>query len=65
MFEDGMRIDDILNILKKPTLDKRKKKKLEQISDAAIRYEVKQSTGEEIIKYDFTRNLGGLLCAKN
>ena len=61
MFEDGARIDDILNVLKKPTLDRnKKKKKPEQISDTAIRYEIRQSTSEDFIKYDFAQNMSAL-----
>ena len=60
MFEDGARIDDILNLLKKPTLDKNKKEE-NQISDSAIRYESQRPVGEENIKFDFARNSGGLL----
>jgi|GEM_PF-6510077 len=61
MFEDGARIDDILNVLKKPTLDKnKKKKKTEQFSDTAIRYEIRQSTSEDFIKYDFAQNMSAL-----
>ena len=60
MFEDGARIDDILNVLRKPTLDN-DKKKTEQISDTAIRYESRKSIGEDNIKFDFTRSSGGLL----
>ena len=61
MFEDGARIDDILNVLKKPTLDKNKNKQDNQVSDSAIRYESKRNIGEENIKFDFARNSGGLL----
>ena len=60
MFEDGARIDDILNVLKKPTLDKNKNQE-NQISDSAIRYESQRNVGEENIKFDFAKNLGGLL----
>ncbi len=59
MFEDGARIDDILNVLKKPTLDDDTKKN-ERISDAALRYENQHPVGENI-KYDFAKNSGGLL----
>ena len=59
MFEDGARIDDILNVLKKPTLDDDTKKN-ERISDAALRYE-DQSVGEQNIKFDFAKSSGGLL----
>ena len=60
MFEDGARIDDILNVLKKPTLDKSKKQE-NQVSDSAIRYESRRPAGEDNIKFDFERNSGGLL----
>ena len=59
MFEDGARIDDILNVLKKPTLDKGKQDT--QVSDSAIRYESQKTAGEDNIKFDFARNSGGLL----
>lgn len=61
MFEDGARIDDILNILRKPTLDKNKDKQEQRISDSAIRYDSQKTVGEDNIKFDFTRNSGGLL----
>ena len=61
MFEDGARIDDILNVLKKPTLDKNKNKQDNQVSDSAIRYESQRNVGEDNIKFDFARNSGGLL----
>ena len=60
MFEDGARIDDILNVLRKPTLDKKNKKE-QPISDTGIRYEARQSVGEENIKFDFAKSSGGLL----
>ena len=61
MFGDGARIDDILNILKKPTLDKNKNKQDNQVSDSAIRYDSQKTVGEDNIKFDFARNSGGLL----
>ena len=60
MFEDGARIDDILNVFKKPTLDKDNKKE-QRISDAGIRYESRQPSGEDSIKFDFAKSSGGLL----
>ncbi|MBQ4405170.1 MAG: hypothetical protein IJT47_03190 [Selenomonadaceae bacterium] len=60
MFEDGARIDDILNVLRKPTLDKKNKKE-QPISDTGIRYESRQSVGEQNIKFDFAKSSGGLL----
>lgn len=59
MFEDGAKIDDILNVLKKPTLDDDKKKN-ERISDASLRYETQRPVSENI-KFDFAKNSGGLL----
>jgi len=59
MFEDGAKIDDILNLLKKPTLDDGKKKN-ERISDTALRYETQRPVGENI-KFEFTRSSEGLL----
>ena len=64
MFEDGARIDDILNALKKPTLDDDddNDKKNYRISDTGIRYDSQRPTvGETNIKFDFARNSEGLL----
>ncbi len=63
MFEDGARIDDILNALKKPTLDDDDNdKKNYRISDTGIRYDSQRPTvGETNIKFDFARNSEGLL----
>ena len=60
MFEDGARIDDILNVLKKPTLDKSKDRE-NQVSDSAIRYESQRPVGEDNIKFDFARKPEALL----
>ena len=60
MFEDGARIDDILNVLKKPTLNDGDKKII-RVSDTAIRYESQKSVGAENIKFDFAKNSEGLL----
>lgn len=62
MFEDGARIDDIMNVLKRPTLDDEEDKKDRRISDVAIRYESKRTFGDDNIKIEFAgqRNLGGL-----
>ena len=61
MFEDGARIDDILNVLKKPTLDNDDDKKTFRISDTAIRYESKKSVGEDRFNFEFAKNFGGSL----
>lgn len=55
MFEDGARIDDILNVLRKPPLDG-DKKKIVYTSDAAVRYDRQIPVGEENIKFEFIRN---------
>lgn len=56
MFEDGAKLDDILNFFgKKPTLDDDENKN-NRIPDAAIRYDTKQSVGEYNIRFDFARN---------
>ena len=62
MFEDGARIDDIMNVLKRPTLDEEEDKKDRRISDVAIRYESKRTFGDDNIKIEFAgqKNLGGL-----
>ena len=61
MFEDGARIDDILNVWKKPTLDDNDDKKFQRVSDTAIRYESQKTVGEENLRFDFVKNFGGLL----
>lgn len=60
MFEDGARIDDILNVFAKPTLDKNEKKII-RVSDTGIRYDSQKTNGEDNISFDFVRNSGGLL----
>ena len=54
MFEDGLKLDDIMNVLKPPTLDNDKKK--QPLSDAAIRYDLKKSLSEDNIKFEFAKN---------
>jgi len=55
MFEDGAKLDDIINVLKPPTLDKDDKKN-RPVPDAAIRYEVsKKSFGDDTVHFEFTR----------
>ena len=52
MFEDGARLDDIINILGKPKSDAGNNKD-RPIPEAAIRYETKRDFGEVSIKFDF------------
>lgn len=54
MFEDGLKLDDIINVLKPPTLDNDKKK--QPVPDAAIRYDSKKTLGEDNIKFEFAKN---------
>ena len=53
MFEDGARLDDIMNVLKPPTLDNEDDKKKGRISDTAIRYITKKDIGDNI-QLEFT-----------
>ena len=60
MLEDGARIDDILNVLKKkPTTDDDKKDRND--SDAALRYESNRSFGDDMIKFEFAKQTTGAL----
>ncbi len=65
MFEDGARIDDILNVLRRPTLDKSSDKKEPRdarFSDDTVRYESNMPPRDTSIKFDFAagRSMGGL-----
>ena len=54
MFEDGARLDDIMNVLKPPTLDDDEDdKKKGRISDTAIRYITKKDIGDNV-QLEFT-----------
>ena len=56
MFEDGARIDDILNVLRRPTLDKESDKKDARdarLSDDAVRYESNMPLRDTSINFDF------------
>ena len=59
MFEDGARLDDIMNVLKPPTLDDDDKKN-QRIPDTAIRYEVRRTVGDDSVKFEFARTSEGL-----
>ena len=60
MFEDGARLDDILNVLRRPTLDKESDKKDVRLSDDAVRYESNMPPRDTSIKFDFAggKNMG-------
>lgn len=65
MFEDGAKIDDILNVLRRPTLDKESDKKDARdarLSDDAVRYESNMPLRDTGIKFDFAsgKNTGVL-----
>ena len=62
MFEDGAKIDDILNVLRRPTLDKEDDKKDARLSDDAVRYESNMPLRDTGIKFDFAsgKNTGVL-----
>ena len=53
MFEDGAKLDDILNVLKPPTLDKDEDKKDRRNFDAVVRYNSKRSLGDDMLKFEF------------
>lgn len=53
MFEDGAKLDDILNVLKPPTLDKEEDKKDRRNFDSVIRYNSRRSLGDDTMKFDF------------
>ncbi len=57
MFEDGARIDDILNFFKPPTLDDEDDKKNNRVGDAGLRYSSKKDFGEDNIQFDFSRQM--------
>ena len=54
MFEDGARIDDIMNIFKPPTLDGDKDKKETRITEAGLRYFSKQDFRDGTVQIQFT-----------
>ena len=53
MFEDGAKLDDIINVLKPPALDKEDAKKDRRNFDAVIRYDSKRSLGDDTLKFEF------------
>ena len=53
MFEDGARIDDIMNIFKPPTLDGNKDKKDNRITDTGLRYFSKEDFRDGNVQIQF------------
>ena len=53
MFEDGARIDDIMNIFKPPTLDGNKDKKEVRTTDAGLRYFSKDEFRDGSVQIQF------------
>lgn len=60
MLEDGAKIDDILNVLKRPALNNDDKKDRRD-SEAALRYESNRSFGDDMIKFEFAKQTTGAL----
>ncbi len=53
MFEDGARIDDIMNIFKPPTLDGNKDKKETHTADGGLRYFSKDEFRDGSVQIQF------------
>ena len=53
MFEDGARLDDIMNIFKPPTLDGNKDKKDNRVTDAGLRYFSKEDFRDGNVQIQF------------
>ena len=53
MFEDGAKLDSIMNVLRRPTLDDDDEKKDQRITDAAIRYDTKRAPVDCTINFEF------------
>lgn len=53
MFEDGVKLDNILNVLRPPTLDGEDDKKNQRLTDAGIRYESSRKSGDDTISFEF------------
>ena len=47
MFEDGAKIDDILNVLKRPALNARKQRESE------LEHDSRPAPNDEVMKFDF------------
>ena len=63
MFEDGAKLDDIINAFRTPTLDESDDKKNRPVPDSAIRYISKTSIGQNDnvqISFGGQNNLGVL-----
>jgi len=59
MFEDGARLDDIMNIFKPPTLDDDENKKNKPVSEAGIRYFSRKDIANDNFKLNFQGNFQG------
>ena len=53
MFEDGARIDDIMNIFKPPTLDGNKDKKETRVNETGLRYFSKDEFRDGSVQIQF------------
>ncbi len=56
MFEDDAKLDDILNVLSSPKT-KADKKGRRAAEGEELRYESKTSPGDDMIKFDFARQM--------
>lgn len=59
MLDDSPRLDDILNVFKKPKPNNDKKEN--PLSDLAVRYEAQQAPTDNNVKFEFTKNTEVLL----
>lgn len=53
MFEDGAKIDDILDVLKQPALTGKGNKTEQRIAEAGSRYDSRQSLSDYNVKFEF------------
>lgn len=56
MFEDGAKLDDIMNIFKPPTLDDDETKKNKPVPEAGIRYFSRKDIANDNLKLSFQGN---------
>lgn len=53
MFEDDVKIDDILNVLERPAFNGIKNKTEQRKAEASSRYDSRQSSNDYNVKFDF------------
>lgn len=57
MFEDGARLDDIINFFKKPTSDDEEDKKNNRLTDSGLKFSSRKDFGDDNIQFDFSRQI--------